>query len=176
MTNHSATLPPLTKRTVTLKDYMIQHEFLKFRAFVQFKSTHEKRWFYGNEHSVTIDQVIAGYANSFELDRRQGFTALVHLITKTYKTLLSTAVIYQRSEETGKFDIELCRYYKGKLERQDKDLIAEILYGAPDVLRIYFHGIEKPFRPKFSLVPVEPLPDFALEIQKAIDNQKNIAV
>jgi hypothetical protein len=99
--------------------FFLQKYFL-FRAYIVFKANNaDKRYAkkfhaYGNEHSVTYNQLRYNRHDSIILDRMKGYTDLVKLIERYYNHY-TRAQIYMRMPGEEKFNI-LCRDYNAKSE------------------------------------------------------------
>lgn len=113
--------------------YFLKKYFL-FRAYIKFRSGKAFHG-YGNEHSVTYQQLKYGMYDNITLDREKGYTDLVGMIEKKFKDKYTTAKIFCRQPGEERFET-VCRYYnsKGELEEcqdpviPDKDKFLTLYY------------------------------------------------
>jgi hypothetical protein len=105
---------------------MLLIPWLQFKAVVTFKanpsygtSAAVKKTFYGDEHSCTYKQCLAGHVDKIVLNRLKGYTALIDMVENiNFKKSYVKVYFYGRSPQTGNFDILHRYYYEGKLSDQ----------------------------------------------------------
>lgn len=119
--------------------------FLKFRAYVKFKSLnqyskHNTCHFYAQEQRCTYNQCLHFHVPYIELDRVAGYERLVDLIERRYKGKYLSADIYGRVPGENKFDIIHRRYLKGKL---DKETVNDPVIDISDVKKLIYYTVER---------------------------------
>jgi|CXWL01.1.fsa_nt_gi hypothetical protein len=130
-----------TAHNVANIKYFLQPYFL-FRAYIVFKANNGDKKYakkfhaYGNEHSVTYNQLRYGRYDNIKLDRMKGYTDLIKLIERNYHHHYTRAQIYMRLPGEKDFNT-LCRDYNEKselLECQDPVLTPE-----QEFLTLYYY-------------------------------------
>jgi hypothetical protein len=107
--------------------------YFMFRAYIVFKPENGDKKYskkfhpYGNEHSVTYNQLRYGKIDLIVLDRMKGYTDLIKLIERNYHHHYLRAQIYMRLPGQEGFNT-LCRDYNERselVECQDPTLTPE---------------------------------------------------
>lgn len=103
---------------------LLSSDFFYFRAQIKFYQPEKTPLtMYGDEHSVTYKQCVAGYAKQIELNATKGFKSLVDYIDKHSVARggnIVSAQIYGRDDVTQPFDTIHRIFGRGKwLEKND---------------------------------------------------------
>lgn len=92
------------------------------------KQVHSKTM-YGDEHSCSYKQCMAGYAKEITLDRTKGYQELIDLVERKMKGQHISAKIYGRDPDTDAFDHLHRVYINGKIEKERvNDPVIDPLY------------------------------------------------
>lgn len=107
--------------------------FFMFRAYIKYRNGKVVH-LYGNEHQVTLQQLVHNRVPSIIMDREKGYTELVTHLERKIKEF-SVGAIYQRHPEKKDFSIICRRYYNGQLEECQDPVIPE----NQKILTLYYY-------------------------------------